>query len=104
MSQINVKLKATKSLSPANRKQYPLIEKSTMKDNGTIIKIDFEEEVKIMRSAHKILVRKHQDSMGYKDHDKLPNKNMDDFLNFTTVKGMLDELVIPVINTIPKIR
>ena len=75
-----------------------------MKDNGSVIKIDMEAEVKIMRSAHKILVRKHKESLGYRDHERLPSKTYEDFLNFTTVKGMLDELIIPVINTIPKLR
>lgn len=49
----------SKSLSPTRERGLRVIDKSTMKDNGSVIKVDFEEEVAIMRKAHKILLRKH---------------------------------------------
>ena len=56
-------------------------------DRGHFVRIDASEELQVIRDAHKILLKKHEEvEATKKDANKLPKKDLSEFINYTTVR------------------
>jgi len=64
-----------------------------------------EEELKLMKDAHKVLIKKVEEEQKIRnDLDRHPNETLKDFIHYTTVKQMIDDLVTPVLRSIPALK
>ena len=79
--------------------------KNFYEDKGSIIRLSAEAELNVIRDAHRILLKKHEDlETTKKDPNKQAKKELGDFINYTTVRSMLDEYLSPVLDQLPRIK
>ena len=74
-------------------------------DRGHFLSIDATDELQVIRDAHKILLRKHEEvEATKKDANKLPKKDLSEFINYTTVRQMLDDYMAPFAEQLPRMK
>jgi hypothetical protein len=59
----------------------------------------------LIRDAHKVLIKKADElDATRKDPHKLPKKDLNEFINYTTVKSMMDDFMAPILEQLPRIK